>query len=66
MLTFCIALSGISYASHVDALDVQSVNVKYMMLEQNHMTVFGGHLQNTEGPAEATEDPTQGRKGPRP
>ena len=26
----------------------------------------GGHIQKMEGPAEATEDPAQGRKGPRP
>jgi len=65
-INFCIALIGISYASHIDAIDVQSVNVKYMMLEQNHKTVFGGHLQNMEGPTKATENPAQGRKGPRP
>ena len=46
-----------SYASRVDALDVRCVNVKHMMLEPNHKTVFGGYLQETEGPAEATEDP---------
>ena len=55
-----------SYASRVDALDVQCVNVKHAMLEPNHKTVFGGHLQKMEGPAEATEDPAQCRKGPRP
>jgi len=26
----------------------------------------GGHIQKMEGPAEATEAPAQGRKGPRP
>ena len=26
----------------------------------------GGHIQKMEGPTEATEDPAQGRKGPRP
>ena len=55
-----------SYASRVDALDVQCVNVKHAMLEPNHKTVFGGNLQKMEGPADATEDPAQGRKGPRP
>ena len=54
-----------SYASRVDALDVQRVDVKHTVLEPNHKTVFGGHLQKMEGPAEATEDPVQGRKGPR-
>ena len=55
-----------SYASRVDALDVQCVNVKNTMLEPNPKTVFGGYLKKMEGHTEATEDPTQGRKGPRP
>ena len=55
-----------SCASHVDALDVQCVNVKHAMLEPNHKVVFGGHIQKMEGPTEATEDPAQGRKGQRP
>ena len=42
------------------------VDVKHTVLEPDHETVFGGHLQKVEGPAEATEDPAQGRKGPRP
>ena len=53
-------------APHLGKLDVQRVNVKHAVLEPNLKTVFGGHLQKMEGPAEATEDPTQGRKGPRP
>ena len=53
-------------APHLGTLDVQRVDVKHVVLEPNHKTVFGGHLQKMEGPAEATEDPTQGRKGPRP
>ena len=54
-----------SYASHVDALDVQCVSVKHAMLEPNPKTVFGGCILK-RGPAGATEDPAQGRKGPRP
>ena len=54
-----------SYASCVDALDVQCVNVKHAMLEPNHKTVFGGNLQKMEGPADATEDPAEGRKSQR-
>ena len=42
------------------------VDAKHVMLEPNHKTVFDGHLQKLEGPAEATEDPAQGQKGPRP
>ena len=42
------------------------MDVKNVVLEPNHKTVFGGHPQKMEGPAEATEDPTQGQKGPRP
>jgi len=55
-----------SYASHVDALDVQRVDVKRAMLEPNPKTVFGGHIQKMEGLAGAPEDPAQGRKGPKP
>ena len=65
-INISIALIGISYASHVDALDVQHMDVKHTVLEPNHKTVFGGHRQKMEGPAEATENPAQGRKGPRP
>ena len=46
-------------------LDIQCVDRKHVMLEPNHKVVFGGHIQKMEGPAEATEDPAQGRKGPR-
>ena len=42
------------------------VDVKHAVLEPNLKTVFGGHLQKMEGPADATEDPAQGRKGLRP
>ena len=49
-------------ASHLGTLDVQCVDVKHVVLEPNHKTVFGGHLQKMEGPAEATEDrPKVGR-----
>ena len=53
-------------APHLGTLDVQRMGVKHAVLEPTHKTVFGGHLQKMEGPAEATEDPAQGRKGPRP
>jgi len=53
-------------APYLGTLDVQCVDVKHVVLESNHKTVFGGHLQKMEGPAEATEDPAQGWKGPRP
>ena len=65
-INICIALIGISYASHVDALDVQRMDVKHAKLEPNHKTVFGGHIQTMGGSARATEDPAQCRKGPRP
>ena len=42
------------------------MDVKYVMLEPNYKMMFGGHIQTMRGPAEATEDPAQGRKGPRP
>ena len=53
-------------ALHLGTLAVQCGGVKGAVLEPDHKTVFGGHLQETEGPAEATEDLAQGRKGPRP
>ena len=52
-------------ALHFGTLAVQRGDVEHAVLEPNHKTVFGGHLQKMEGPAEATEDPVQGRKGPR-
>ena len=52
-------------APHLGTLDIR-VDVKHVVLELNHKTVFSGHLQKMEEPAEATEDPAQGRKGPRP
>ena len=65
-INICIALIGISYASHVDALDVPRMDVKHAMLKLNYKMVFGGHIQTMRGTAGATEDPAQGRKGPRP
>ena len=53
-------------APHLGTLDVQRVDVKHTVLEPNHKTVFGGHLQKMGGPARAAGDPAQGRKGPRP
>ena len=53
-------------AFHLDTLDMQNMGVKHAMSEPNPKTVFGGHLQKREGPVGATEDPAQGRKGPRP
>ena len=48
-------------APHSGTLDVQCVHA---VLKSNHKTVFGGHLQKMEGPAEATEDPAQWSEGP--
>jgi len=53
-------------AFHLDTSDVQNVDVKHMLTEPNHKTVFGGLILKREGPIGALEDPTQGRKGPRP
>ena len=52
-------------APHLGTLDVQHLDVKHAVLGPNHKTVFGGHLQKMEGSVEATEEPAQGRKGPR-
>ena len=53
-------------ALRLGTLAVQRGGVQHAVLEKNHKTMFGGHLQKMEGPTEATEDPAQGRKGPRP
>jgi len=53
-------------ASHLGTLDVQRVDVEHVLTELNHKTVLDGRILKREGPAEATEDPVQGRKGPRP
>ena len=53
-------------APHLGTLDVRRVDVKHAMLEPNLKTVFDGCILKREGPAGATEDPAQGRKGPRP
>ena len=66
VIVVCHICILISYASHVDALDVQCVSVKHAMLEPDPKTVFDGGILKREGPAGATEDPAQGRKGPRP
>ena len=42
------------------------VDVKHAVLESTHKMVFDGYRQKMEGPAEATKDPAQDRKGPRP
>ena len=47
-------------------IDVQRVDVEHVLTEPNHKTVLGGRVLKSEGPAGATEDPTQSRKAPRP
>ena len=42
------------------------VDMKHAVLESTHKTVFDGYRQKMEVSAEATKDPAQGRKGPRP
>ena len=56
-------------AYHLGMLDIQRVDVEHVLTEPNHKTVLGGRLlkrEGREGPAGATEDPAQSRKGPRP
>ena len=53
-------------ASHLGTLDVQRVDVEHVLTELNNKTVLDGRILKREGPPEAIEDPTQGRKGPRP
>ena len=58
--------STCTVAYHLGTVDVQRVDVERMLTEPNHKTVLGGRVLKSEGPAGATEDPAQGRKGPRP
>ena len=53
-------------ASHLGMLDVQPVDGEHVLTEPNHKTMLDGRILKREGPAEATEDPAQGRKVPRP
>ena len=53
-------------ASHLGTPDVPRVDVEHVLTELNHKTVLGGRVLKSDGPAGATEDPTQSRKGPRP
>ena len=53
-------------ASHLGTLDVQRVDVDHVLTEPDHNTVLGGRVLKSEGPAGATKDPTQSRKGPSP
>ena len=47
-------------------IDVQRVDVEHVLTEPNHKMVLGGRILKKEGPAGATKDPAQSRKGPRP
>ena len=64
LFSLCSCTRIVAY--YLGTLDVQRADVEHVLTEPNHKTVFGGHIQTMGGPAEATEDPAQGRKGPRP
>ena len=65
MLFFLYSCTRI-IAYHLGTLYVQRVDVRHVLTEPNHKTVLGGHILKQEGPAGATEDSAQSRKGPRP
>jgi len=52
-------------ALRLGTLAVQRGGVQHAVLEKNHKTVFGGHLQKMEGLLKQPKTPN-GRKGPRP
>ena len=52
-------------AYRLGTLDVRRIELKGKV-GANQKMVVGGHILKREGPAGATEDPAQGRKGPRP
>jgi len=64
LFSLCLYTRLITY--HLGTLDVQRVDVEHVLTKPNHKTVLGGRVLKSEGPAGATEDPTQSRKGPRP
>ena len=53
-------------AYHLGTLDVQRADVEHVLTEPNHKMVLGGRILKKEGPAGATENPAQSRKGTRP
>ena len=64
LFSLCLYTRLVTY--HLGTLDVQRVDVEHVLTEPNHKTVLGGRILKSEGPTRAIEDPTQGRKGPRP
>ena len=53
-------------ALRLGTLAVQRGGVQHAVLEKNHKTVFGGHLQKMEGLLKQSKTRPNGRKGPRP
>ena len=53
-------------AYHLGTLDVQRADVEHVLTEPNHKMVLGGRILKKEGPAGATKNPAQSRKGTRP
>jgi len=64
LFSLCSCTRLVAY--HLDTLDVQRADVEHVLMEPNHKMVLGGRILKKEGPAGATEDPAQSRKGPRP
>ena len=53
-------------ALRLGTLAVQRGGVQHAVLEKNHKTVFGGHLEKMEGLLKQPKTRPNGRKGPRP
>ena len=64
LFSLCSCTRLVAY--HLGTLDVQRADVEHVLTEPNHKIVLGGRIQKKEGPAGATENPAQSRKGPRP
>jgi len=64
LFSLCSCTRLVAY--HLGTLDVQRADVEHVLTEPNHKMVLGGRILKKEGPAGATEDPAQSRKGPRP
>ena len=58
LFSLCSCTRLVAY--HLGTLDVQCADMKHVLTEPNHETVFGGLVLKREEPAGAIEDPAQG------
>ena len=64
LFSLCSCTRLVAY--YLGTLDVQRADVEHVLTEPNHKMVLGGRILKKEGPAGATKNPAQSRKGTRP